>query len=75
MAVANRIHHKVKNGKWVRPEMGYDAWKTLNAYAKFRGMDFPTVMDLAAGILTGEIEPMIILPRNVLFRDEYDHKN
>lgn len=51
MPKAYRIKHKVKNQIWVRPEIGYDAWKKINDYAKVNNMDFPTAVDKAADSL------------------------
>ncbi len=53
MSIAHRIKHKAKNQVWVRPEIGYDAWKKITDYAKANGMDFPTAVDKAADSLNG----------------------
>jgi len=53
MPSASRINHKMKNQVWVRPEIGYDAWKKINDYARRNQIDFPMAVEEAANLLTG----------------------
>lgn len=52
MPGAHSIRHKMKNQVWTRPEISYDSWAKINDFARKNKMDFPSAVEVAAGLLT-----------------------